>query len=383
MIDRSLSPILLKAAAERPVVTLHGPRQSGKTTLVKAVFPQHGYVNLEGGRERELARTDPATFFRRHPPPVIIDEIQNVPELASEIQILVDERRDEPGRFILTGSHQPLLSQTISQSLAGRTALLDLHPPTLAELGAAAETETDNLILRGFMPELWQKPDLDPVEWHRSYFRTYVERDVRQLVNIRNLIAFERFVSLLAGRVGQLVNLEGLSGETGVSSTTLAGWLSVLEASYVVFRLLPHAPKINKRVVRSPKIYFTDVGLAAHLLGLETPEQVARDPLRGNLFENLVVADAWKQRANLGKEPRLSFLRTAGGFEIDLILDSGGRERPMEIKSSRTWHFDFAKGLLRFAAETPNAISPTVIYDGDDLDLSSGVSVRNLRSFRV
>ena len=383
MIERHLAPLLQKAASEYPVVTLHGPRQSGKTTLVKTVFPSYGYVNLEDLAQRELARTDPATFFKNHPAPVILDEIQNVPELASAIQVLVDEKRHETGRFVLTGSHQPLLSQTVSQSLAGRTALLDLYPPSFAELGALAGMDTDAILLRGFMPELWRRPDMDPQEWHRSYFRTYVERDVRKLVNVRNLIAFERFVALLAGRIGQVVNLQGLAGETGVTSTTLAEWLSVLEASYVVFRLQPFATKINKRFVRSPKVYFCDVGLAAHLLGLETPEQVARDPLRGHLFENMVVADAMKQRANLGKDPRLHFPRTGGGFEIDLLCDSGGSVRPVEIKASRTWHFDFAKAPLRFAAETQRSVSPTVVYDGDDLDLSSGAFARNVRSFRL
>ena len=384
MISRHLSAIIANLAKQYPVITVFGPRQAGKTTVVQDVFSSHRYVNLEDRETRDMALSDPKAFFQMHPPPVILDEIQHAPELASTIQVLVDEKRHDMGRFILTGSHQPLLAQTVSQSLAGRTAVLDLYPPTIAELGAATlQTDTNALILRGFMPELWRQPELDASAWYRNYFRTYVERDVRKLVNVRNLILFERFVSLLAGRIGQVANLQGLSGEVGVSSTTLAEWLSILEASFLVFRLPPAFSNINKRTTKSPKIYFSEVGLVSYLLGLETAEQVGRDPLRGNLFENMVVADVLKQRANLGKEPRLSFLRTGGGLEIDLILDTNGEKRPIEIKSSMTWHGDFAKGPLRFATETPRATSPSVIYDGEDLDLSNGVLARNFRNFLV
>lgn len=384
MIHRHLSEVIDKQARQYPVVTVFGPRQAGKTTIVKSVFPSHGYVNLEDREERDLAASDPKAFFQAHPPPVILDEIQHVPELASAVQVLVDEDRHAMGRFILTGSHQPLLAQTVSQSLAGRTAVLDLYPPTVSELGqAAVRADTNSLILRGFMPELWRQPGLDANVWYRNYFRTYIERDVRRLVNVKNLILFERFVTLLAGRVGQIANLQGLSGEVGVSSTTLAEWLSILEASFLVFRLPPAFSNISKRIVRSPKIYFTEVGLVSYLLGLETSEQIGRDPLRGNLFENMVVADILKQRTNLGKDHRLSFLRTGAGFEVDLILDANGEKRPIEIKSAMTWHGDFAKGPLRFVSDTQGAASPTVIYDGDDLDLSSGVQARNFRSFSV
>ena len=384
MIKRQLSSFVRDMARQYPVVTVFGPRQSGKTTIVRNVFPKYGYVNLEDREERALATADAMTFFRNHPPPVILDEIQHVPDLASSIQVLVDEHRHDMGRFILTGSHQPLLAETVSQSLAGRTAILDLYPPTFAELGTrAAQTSTDDLLVRGFMPELWRAPELDPSVWYRNYFRTYVERDVRRLVNVRNLILFEKFVTLLAGRVGQIANLHALAGEVGVSSTTLGEWLSILEASFLVFRLPPAVTNISKRVVKSPKVYFTEVGLAVHLLGIENAGQMARDPLRGSLFENMVVADAMKQRANMGKEPRLSFLRTGGGFEIDLISSSGGEVRPIEIKSAMSWHSDFAAGPLRFIEETPRAVSPTVVYDGADMDMSSGVSFRNVRTFRI
>ena len=371
-------------AHQYPVVTIFGPRQSGKTTVVRDVFPEYEYVNLEDRESRDLAAMDAKAFFARHQPPVVLDEIQHVPELASTVQVLVDERRHDMGRFILTGSHQPLLAETVSQSLAGRTAILDLYPPAIPELGdVARKSDTDSLIFRGFMPELWRIPELDPTAWYRNYFRTYVERDVRKLINVRNTILFEKFVTLLAGRVGQIVNLHALAGEVGVSSTTLGEWLAILESSFLVFRLPPCASNISKRVVKSPKVYFTEVGLAVYLLGPEAPAQVARDPLRGNLFENMVVADALKQRANLGKEPRLSFLRTGSGFEIDLVASAGGETRPIEIKSSMTWHSDFSAGPMRFAAETPRTVSPTVVYDGADMDFSNGVSARNFRTFRM
>ena len=384
MIKRQLSKLVLEMATQYPVVTLFGPRQSGKTTLVRSAFPGHAYVNLEDREVRALATEDPKAFFKNNPPPVILDEIQHVPALASAVQVLVDERRHDMGRFVLTGSHQPLLAETVSQSLAGRTAVLDLYPPTIAELGAAAEAAgTDELLLRGFMPELWRSPGTDPVAWYRNYLRTYVERDVRRIVNVRNLVLFEKFLTLLAGRTGQIANLHGLAGEVGVSSTTLADWLSILEASFLVFRLPPCTTNISKRVVKSPKIYFTETALAVHLLGLETAAQVARDPLRGQLFENLVVADAMKQRTNMGREPRLSFLRTGGGFEVDLVAASGSGTRPIEIKSSMTWHGDFAAGVLRYQAETPRSSAPTVVYDGTDLDLSNGDTVRNFRHFSI
>lgn len=384
MIEREMSKLVRDMAGEYPVVTVFGPRQSGKTTMVRAAFPGHAYANLEDRETRELAVADAKAFFKLYPPPVVLDEIQRVPELASAVQVLVDEHRHDMGRFILTGSHQPLLAETVSQSLAGRTAVLDLFPPTIGELGALAEgVGTDELLLRGFMPELWRSPEMDATAWYRNYLRTYVERDVRRIVNVRNVGLFEKFLVLLAGRTGQVANLHGMSSEVGVSSTTLAEWLSILEASFLVFRLPPAATNLSKRVVKSPKVYFTETGLAVHLLGLETAAQVARDPLRGQLFENLVVADAMKQRANMGKEPRLSFLRTGRGFEVDLIASGGGETRPIEIKSSMTWHSDFAAGVRRFAAETARAVVPTVVYDGGDMDLSNGVVVRNFRHFRV
>lgn len=383
MFDRFLTPVLKRSASRYPAVTLFGPRQSGKTTLAKMCFPDYAYANLEHLGTRELAANDPDAFFRRFPPPVILDEVQRVPSIVSQVQVLVDEHRDDMGRFILTGSHQTSLSEAVSQSLAGRTAIHVLYPPSLGELGAEQSAlTTDDWLLRGFMPDIHAR-GLPPAEWYRNYIQTYLERDVRQMVNVRDIDLFERFLVLLAGRVGQLVNFASLADATGVSANTISGWISILEASFLVFRLQPWFAKPGRRMVKTPKLYFTEPGLATALLGLETPEQVLRDPLRGSLFENLVVAEAVKQRANAGLAPNLWFLRTHDGFEIDLLRTSGRSLRPIEIKSAVTWRDTLARNVRAFVRDNPDAVEPAVVYDGDSLDLSDGVAVRNVRDFCI
>lgn len=365
-----------------PVVTVTGPRQAGKTTLAKWCFPHFSYASLEDPETRLLAETDPRAFFKKYPEPLIIDEVQRVPGITSTIQVIVDENRKRNGRFLLTGSHQPELQITVSQSLVGRTAIMNLMPLSVNEVMTHnASISTDKLILNGFMPEV-HNMEKDATSYYRNYFRTYVERDLRQLAQIRNLAAFERFMVLLAGRVGQIVNLSGLSGEIGVSSTTLAEWLSVLEASFLIFRLQPYFSNISKRTVKFPKIYFTEVGLAAYLLGLESELHVSRDPLRGNLFENMVVADAMKCRMNRGKDPHLFFLRTEKGFEIDLITQEGRTLIPAEIKSASTFNPKFIAGVKRFCANEPAATSPMLIYDGENYLERNGVKCINFRDMR-
>ena len=364
MIPRTMSGTLTASAREYPVVTLLGPRQAGKTTLVRKTFPDYDYCNLENPEVRRLAGADPKQFFSLHEGPVILDEIQRVPELLSWIQVEVDERK-EKGRYILTGSHQLSLHEAVAQSLAGRTSILRLLPLSMEELRAAGFSVDKSVLMQtGFLPRIYDD-GMDPAGAYANYFRTYVERDVRQLMEIRNLGVFEDFIRLLAGRIGQPLNLSSLSGDVGVSATTLREWLSLLEASFVVFRLKPYYRNFGKRIVKSPKIYFTEPGLAAWLLGIESAKEAARDPLHGNLFENMVVVEALKARLNAGKEPRLYFWQDSNRNEIDLIYEKQRRLIPIEIKSAMTWHRDFAANLARFQRTIPDAEGGYVIYAGD------------------
>ena len=383
MIDREIIPIVRQRANEFPVLTITGPRQSGKTTIARTCFPDHSYVNLEDPETRELAENDYRRFFSLYPAPLVIDEIQRVPKLASVVQTLVDERRNVRGQFILTGSHQPLLRETVTQSLAGRSAFLKLLPLDFSELKTApgATLTQDALILRGGMPEL-ATSTVEANVYYKNYIQTYLERDVRQVANIKNTTAFNRFITLLAGRVGQLVNLNMLSGEVGVSHTTLAEWLDVLEASFIVFRLHPYYTNIGKRLVKTPKLYFTETGLATCLLGLKTEEQVARDPLRGNLFENLVVSDILKCSLNRDEDGDLYFFRTNDGLEVDLLRRTSKGLQPIEIKSATTWSKYLSEGLRKFMKLMPGAINPTVIYGGKSMPTTDGdVSACNFLDF--
>lgn len=365
MFSRKIQQELSQVTAEYPVVTIIGPRQSGKTTLAKMQFPDYCYANLENPEIRKLAVEDPKAFFSQYPAPVIIDEIQRVPELLSYLQVLSDNAT-QSGQYILTGSHQVRLHETVSQSLAGRTALLSLLPLSIEELKAnnAATIDRDSLIYHGFMPRIYQE-NVNPTRLYRNYFQTYIERDVRQMINVKSLIAFENFMRLLAGRIGQVVNLHSLAGDVGVSSSTLKEWLSVLEASFVIFRLPPYFENFGKRVIKSPKIFFTEVGLATYLLGIETAEQVNRDPLRGNLFENMVIIEALKSRLNAGADPNLFFFRDSKGYEVDLIFKKGRQLVPIEIKSAMTFNSGFAKNIEKFKKIAPNSEAGAVIYAGE------------------
>ena len=364
MIKRQIAEELTATASEFPVVTITGPRQSGKTTLARMHFPHYAYANLETPEIRALATTDPNAFFSQFPPPVIIDEIQRVPELLSTIQVRADHTQQR-GQYILTGSHQPRLQATVAQSLAGRTALLRLLPLSISELEQTGITCTrDEFIYRGFMPRLYDE-NVDPTRLYRNYFQTYIERDIRQIINLKSLTDFENFMRLLAGRIGQILNLSSLANDAGVSSTTLKEWLSVLEASYIVFRLPPYFENFGKRVIKSPKIYFTDVGLVSYLLGIESPEVTARDPLIGQLFENMVIIEALKSRLNAGKEPELYFYRDNSGNEVDLLFRKNRQIIPIEIKSAMTFNPDFAKGIAHFQKITSSKQKGHIIYAGE------------------
>lgn len=364
-IPRDIEDELMQCAGEYPVVTVIGPRQSGKTTVVREQFSGHDYVNLEQPDIRELARRDPRALLARQPGPVIIDEIQWAPDLLSYIQVMADENPDARGHWILTGSNQMRLREGITQSLAGRTALLTLLPLSFSELeehsGGLPWTEW---ALNGFMPRLY-RDGLRPTRLWQDYYQTYVERDVRQLIQLENQTGFERFMRLLAGRVGQLLNLNGMAGEVGVAQSTLANWLSVLEASFIVFRLPPYYRNFGKRLIKSPKIYFMDTGLAASLLGIETPAQLERDPAAGGLFENMVVLDALKSRLNGGQEPRMHFFRDSNGNEVDLLFPHGPDFIPIEIKSAQTFHKEFAKGIRHFQKTSDSEVRGRVVYSGE------------------
>ena len=363
-IQRDISNHVLNMVGEYPVLTILGPRQSGKTTLAKMLFPQYKYVNLEEPDLREFAQSYPQDFLKNYSGDLIIDEIQRVPGLLSHIQLIADEN-NKKGQFILTGSHQPQIKANITQSLAGRTAVITLLPFSIKELNSAGiELERDEYIYKGFMPRIYSE-NATPKHLYQNYYATYVERDVRQLINIGNQISFERFIKLLAGRIGQIVNLNSLAGDAGVSQTTLSSWLSVLESSFIVFRIHPYFNNFGKRLIKSPKLYFTDVGLAANLLGIEAPEQVFRDPLSGGLFENMVIADALKTMYNQGQSPGLYYFRNQNGLEIDLILNRGRNLTPIEIKSGASFDPSFSKNIKLFQKLSGDIKNGYVIYGGD------------------
>ena len=329
------------------MITITGPRQSGKTTLCRKVFPDAPYVNLERPDTRDYALTDPRGFMDDYAQGAILDEIQRAPQLLSYIQARVDEG-DQARPFILTGSQQFEVLNTVTQSLAGRTALLRLLPLSMRELRSSGQTgDLDQLLLRGFYPRIYDQR-LDPTQALGDYFATYVERDMRQIAAIKDLQLFEKFVKLCAGRIGQILNLQSLGNDVGISHTTARAWLSLLEASYVVFVLPPWYQNISKRLIKSPKIYFYDVGLAAYLLGIEKELHVKRHPLRGNLFENMAVIEALKYRFNRGRRSNLTFYRDGKGNEVDLVLELGTGLFPIEIKAGATISPDYFKGLKSF-----------------------------------
>jgi predicted AAA+ superfamily ATPase len=377
MIKRDITTELIEAAGEYPVVTIFGPRQSGKTTLVQMTFPEKMYYSLEDPDVYMAAETDPRGFLAGLPEGGVLDEIQRLPGLLSYIQGIVD-REKKTGMFILTGSHQPGLHQSVSQSLAGRTAVLTLLPFSLSELRNYRKNwEPFELIVKGAYPRLHDK-NLKPSRFFNGYMQTYIERDVRALVNLKDLRSFQQFFTLLAGRTGQVINYTSLSNDVGVSATTIKNWISVLKASFVVFKLSPFFENIRKRVVKSPKIYFSDVGLAAYLLGIETSDQVSRDPLRGGLYENLLILEILKSRLNYGKRPELFFYRDTHGNEVDLIIRAARNLIPFEIKSAVTFTPDFLKGIERFRKIAGDRCSKGyVLYNGHEQYTLKGTRVFN------
>lgn len=364
MIHRQLSEKVLSWAGQYPVVTITGPRQSGKTTLARALFPDHGYVSLEELDNRRFAIEDPRGFLAEFKEGAVIDEVQNAPDLMSYLQGDVD-RDTRAGRFILTGSRQFEMMERVSQSLAGRTAIARLLPLSFAEtpgLGAAAEP--DRFIFQGFYPRIYDR-GLEPSEALAFYVATYLERDVRQMIQVTDLSAFSHFLQLCAGRCGQLLNLSALSNELGLTHPTIRSWLSILEASHIVKLLRPWHPNIGKRLVKTPKLYFIDTGLACHLLGIERVEQVKTHPLRGALFENLIVAEALKQRFNAGRPDNLFFYRDHRENEVDLLLEYADGYDSFEIKSARTIQPKFFSGLNTLERDTTQSRNRHIVYAGE------------------
>lgn len=364
MFKRTLLPYVQALSRKYPVVTLLGPRQSGKTTLAKLAFPHKPYVNLEDAEHRALATTDPKGFMEQYPDGALFDEVQRAPHLLSFIQVHVDAC-GQPGMYILTGSHQADLHHAITQSLAGRTSLLRLLPLSLQELRAHGCAEPfEEILLRGGYPRIY-KDNLPLTNAFSSYFQTYVERDVRHILQIKDISAFERFIKLIASRVGGLINYASLAADVGVSAVTIKEWISVLEATYILVRLEPYFDNFGKRLIKSPKIYFTDTGLLCYLLGISTKEHLVKDALYGNIFENGIVLELMKCCYHTAEEPHLYFYRDVAGHEVDLIRQQGSSLIPIEIKSGKTFSVDLIKGLQHFhQAAGSRAKGGALIYAG-------------------
>lgn len=370
---------LQNMAKSYPVVTVLGPRQSGKTTLCKTLFPDKAYITLEDLDERSFSENDPRGFLARFPDGAIFDEIQRSPQLLSYIQGMVD-KTEKKGIFILTGSHQLAIHEAIIQSLAGRTAILKLLPFDINEVASITEEfSLDKYIYYGMYPRIY-KDNLQPTKFYRDYVQTYIERDLRQMINVKDLVKFQHFLKLCAGRIGQLFNSQNISNELGISNHTVNHWLSILEASFVIFRLQPYFENFGKRMIKSPKIYFTDVGLAAYLLDITTCEQISRDPLRGNMVENLVISEFIKNRLNKGFEPSFYFYRDSNQNEVDLVFKEGNNLIPIEIKASQTFHPQFLKGLEYFKALTQERCQKGfLIYNGEQEQRLNDFFIYNFR----
>jgi hypothetical protein len=371
VIRRNIESVLFQRARTFPIVTVTGPRQAGKTTLCRAAFPDKPYVSLEPPDVRQFALDDPRGFLARLRDGAIIDEVQRAPDLLSYLQTEVDENRD-PGRFILTGSSNLHLLHTVSQSLAGRTAVLTLLPLTLDEVRRfdVSPIDLDDTLWRGSSPAVFDR-HLDPTDWYASYVATFVERDARSLLNISNLGAFQRFVGLCAGRTSQLLNLSSLGADAGVRHATAGAWLSVLEASYLAWRLQPLHANVTSRLVKTPKLHCFDTGLVCYLLGIRTAEHLRNHPLRAFIFETWVASEVLKSRLNAGDSPSLSFFRDRRGREVDLVVDGRDSLQAIEVKSGATIAGDAFDGLRAFdeiarTAWPERAVDRRVIYGGTE-----------------
>jgi predicted AAA+ superfamily ATPase len=366
MIPRTAQSTLLRLAQGFPIVVITGPRQSGKTTLAQATFPDKPYLSLEDPDIRAVAESDPRRLLASYPDGAVLDEAQRAPQLFSYLQTHVDANL-RPGMFVLTGSQQFGLLSRITQSLAGRVGIVQLLPFSLVELQAVGRLpeKTDTLLYRGCYPPLYDRA-LSPGDWFAGYVTTYVERDLRRLISVRDLSAFQRFVKMCAARTGQLLNLSALAADSGISHNTASAWISVLEASYLVHLLRPHYRNFNKRLVKMPKLYFCDAGLAAWLAGIRRMEDLVFHPLRGAIFETLVVGEFLKRCWHDGMPSNLYFWRDSKGLEIDLLLEQGDVLTPVEIKSGETIASDYLDNLKKWAALSGNSEQQSwLIYAGE------------------
>ncbi len=378
LIDRLLKNELLRLSEIFPVITLTGPRQSGKTTLSKEAFPEYEYINLENIELRERFSSDTLSLLRHYGAGLIIDEAQYMPDLFSYIQIAADEDRNR--HYILTGSSNFSLMERVTQSLAGRTAVLTLLPLSLEELPDMQRVATDTLILRGGFPAVWAH-SLPPADIYSAYYSTYIERDLRQLINVKNLSLFTQFIRLSAGRCGCMFVPSDMSNEIGVDMKTIQHWNSILETSYITFTLPPYFRNIGKRIVKTPKRYFYDTGLLCHLLGIMNEEQLSTHPLRGQIFENYVVSEMMKQFYHRGKSPHLYYYRDKSQNEVDMIVESSySNLSAFEIKSARNCHSAFFKGLDYLRKLYGESVVDTqVLYDGEE---SMDLTFNGFKNFR-
>ena len=377
MVSRKIEKLLKHYGTQFRSLAVVGPRQSGKTTLVRNVFSKKPYVSIENPDERGLAENDPRAFLGRFPNGAIIDEAQRAPELFSYLQQILDETK-KTGLFILTGSNNFLLQQSISQSLAGRIGYIDLLPLTVSEIELFGKkyANANELILKGSYPEVYDKKR-DPKIWYPSYIRTYVERDVKQLRNIENTVLFTRFLQLCAGRTGQMLSVSALSNECGIDIKTVNSWLGILQSSYIIFLLPPHHKNYNKRVVKSPKLYFNDTGLACSLLGIHTIKELENSHFKGALFENYVIVELQKAIYNSGSTAKLYYWRDNKGTELDVLIDYGKKIVPVEIKSSSTFNDSFINGIHYWNKLSGNK-GGILFYNGkQEYQFENKIQVRN------
>lgn len=379
MFQRELQKVLERFSKSFPIVAITGPRQSGKTTLARSFFSGLDYVSLEDPSELAFAREDPRGFLARFSKGAIFDEAQRWPDLFSYLQGMVDEDR-RAGRFVLTGSQQFGLMAGITQSLAGRVGMARLLPLSLTEIPQSLVGGIEQMMIRGCYPAIYAGA-VDPADWLSSYIATYVERDVRQVLEVRDLAVFQRFLRLCAGRTGQLLNLNALAGETGISHTTARAWMSALESSDIVYLLPPYHRNFGKRLVKTPKLHFLDVGLASWLIGIRSPEVLAIHPSRGALFESFVVSEFLKQRFNQGKPADLYFWRDNSGLEADLLFEQEGHLQTVEIKSGQTVTSDYIRASQRSVRFAPGeSLAPWLIHGGEECYERNGVRVLGWKS---